>query len=220
MPSALLHALKRSGPMSKRALGAELGITDEAVRQQLADLRRGGWVTFQGAASLPDGGDRKRGPASRQYRLSAAAEHLFPKNDDVFAQELVRHVIERFGGAGVREVLERMTEERVRRWKPLLESMNVRERLKALCSLYEDKDAYMEVQWDEDAPALIERNCPFLNVARAHPAICSVSVNTLERLLGFRVIREQRFQAGDGRYVFRVQLDQPRSRRSGFTLEP
>jgi predicted ArsR family transcriptional regulator len=70
------------------------------------------------------------------------------------------------------------------------------------------------------AQTSFERNCPFLNVARAHPAICSVSVNTLERLLGFRVIREQRFQAGDGRCVFRVQLDQPRSPGKDFTLEP
>ena len=219
-PSALLHALKRSGPMSMRALGEELGITYEAVRQQIAELRRAGWVTPERASSAAGAEDRKRGPASRQYRLSAAAEHLFPKNYDALSQELVRHVIERFGGAGVREILERMTNERVRRWQPLLKSMNLRQRLKALCSLYEDNDAYMEVQWREGAPALIERNCPFLNVARAHPAICSVSVNTLEQLLGFRVIREQRFQAGDGRCVFRVQLDQPRSPTTGFTLEP
>jgi predicted ArsR family transcriptional regulator len=220
VPSALLHALKRSGPMSMRALGAELGITYEAVRQQIAELRREGWVAPVSTASFSEAADRKRGPASRLYHLSAAAEHLFPKNYDALSQELVRHVTERFGGAGVREILARMTDERVQRWQPLLESMNVRQRLEALCSLYEDKDAYMEVQWQEDAPALIEHNCPFLNVAREHPAICSVSVNTLERLLGFRVIREQRFQAGDGRCVFRIQLDQPRSPGKGFTLEP
>jgi predicted ArsR family transcriptional regulator len=219
VPSALLQALKRAGPLSLRALGAELGITYEAVRQQIADLRRGGWVTAVGASAPSFAADRKRGPASRHYHLSAAAEHLFPKNYDALSQELLRHVIERFGGAGVREILERMTDERVRHWQPLLESMNMRQRLEALCSLYGDKDAYMEVQWREDAPALIERNCPFLNVARAHPAICSVSVNTLEQLLGFRVIREQRFQAGDGRCVFRVHLDQPRSPTKAFTLE-
>lgn len=58
-----------------------------------------------------------------------------------------------------------MTEERVRRWRPLLKSMSLRQRLQALCSLYEDKDAYVEVQCREGGPALIERNCPFLSVA-------------------------------------------------------
>jgi predicted ArsR family transcriptional regulator len=78
----------------------------------------------------------------------------------------------------------------------------------------------MEIEWREAAPALIERNCPFLKVAQAHPAVCSVSVNTLERLLGFRVVREQRFQSRHGRCVFRLRLDQPRPRNEVFTLEP
>ncbi len=77
----------------------------------------------------------------------------------------------------------------------------------------------MELEWSEDAPALIERNCPFLYVAQKHPAICSVSVNTLERLLGYKVVREQRFQAGHGRCVFRVKLDEPRPPDQAFALE-
>lgn len=31
----------------------------------------------------------------------------------------------------------------------------------------------------------------------------------MSRLLGYKVTREKRFQAGEGRCVFRVQLDQP-----------
>jgi predicted ArsR family transcriptional regulator len=98
--------------MSTSALGEELRITYEAVRQQIADLRRAGWVTPAHASSLTAATHRKRGPASRQYHLSAAAEHLFPKNYDALSQQLVRHVIERFGGSGVRGILFRMTDER------------------------------------------------------------------------------------------------------------
>src|SRR6266853_716227 len=139
---------------------------------------------------------------------------------DALSAELVQQLIESFGGEGVVEILGRMTDARVRRWAPLLQSMSVKQKLKALCSLYEDKDAYMEVEWKDGAPALIERNCPFLDVALAHPAICSVSINTLERLLGCRVVRERRFQSGHGRCVFRVRLDQPRPKSETFTLEP
>ncbi|TLY74909.1 MAG: winged helix-turn-helix transcriptional regulator [Gammaproteobacteria bacterium] len=227
-PSALLQALKRSGPLTIRELAQNLRITYEAVRQQIAELRRAGWVTGASAAasaaagaSAPAGARlSKPGPASRRYRVSAAAEHLFPKHYDALSAELVHQILESFGGQGVVEVLGRMTEARVRRWAPLLQSLNVQQKLKALCSLYEDKDAYMEVEWQDGAPALIERNCPFLNVALAHPAICSVSINALERLLGCRVVRERRFQAGHGRCVFRVRLDQPRPQSETFTLEP
>jgi predicted ArsR family transcriptional regulator len=212
--------------MTIRELEKNLDISYEAVRQQIAELVRAGWVTAARAAApagdtaTPAGAaDRKPGPASRQYRLSAAAEHLFPKHYDELSVELVQHVLERFGGAGVVEILSRMTAARVARWAPLLQRMSLKEKLKALSSLYVDKDAYMEVDWQEGAPALIERNCPFFNVAQKHPAICSVSVNTLERLLGFKVVREQRFQAGHGRCVFRVRLDEPRPKDEAFTLE-
>ena len=219
-PTALLQALKRSGPLSMRELAARLGISYEAVRQQIADLKRAGWVTSHAAhAPSADAPGSKPGPASRQYQLSAAAEHLFPKHYDELCVELVQHVLERFGGAGVVDILARMTQARVARWTPLLKGLALKEKLKALSSLYEDKDAYMQVEWREGAPALIERNCPFFNVAQKHPAICSVSVNTLERLLGFKVVREQRFQAGHGRCVFRVRLDEPRPDGTAFRLE-
>jgi predicted ArsR family transcriptional regulator len=159
------------------------------------------------------------GPASRQYRLSAAAEHLFPKHYDELSVELVQHVLERYGGAGVVEILARMTDARVAKWAPLVAGKELREKLKTLSSLYEDKDAYMQVEWRDGGPALIERNCPFFNVAQKHPAICSVSVNTLERLLGCKVVREQRFQAGHGRCVFRVRPDEPRPADEAFRLE-
>jgi predicted ArsR family transcriptional regulator len=208
--------------MSVRALADDLKITYEAVRQQIAELLRSGWVARadRDASVRAAAADGKRGPVSRTYRLSAAAEHLFPKHYDDLSLELVQNVLETFGGAGVVKVLARMTDARVRHWAPLLKSMDMKQKLKALCSLYEDKDAYMEVEWKEGAPALIERNCPFLSVAQKHPAICSVSVNTLERLLGYQVVREQRFQAGHGRCVFRVRLDQPRPQDEEFVLEP
>ena len=53
------------------------------------------------------------------------------------------------------------------------------------------------------------RRRPFLNVATERPAVCSVSVSLLSQLLGVEVVREERFQDGDGRCVFRVYEDRP-----------
>ena len=222
-PSGLLRALKGAGSMTIRELARELDITYEAVRQQIAELARAGWVVAAEAAARTtetDSSAPRPGPASQRYRLSAAAEHLFPKHYDELSAELVQQLRECFGGAGVIEVLARMTEARVRQWAPRLEGLSLRQKLQALSALYQDKDAYMDLEWRADGPALIERNCPFFNVAQRHPAICSVSINTLERLLGCRVIREERFQAGHGRCVFRLRIDEARARDASFALEP
>jgi predicted ArsR family transcriptional regulator len=211
-------ALKRSGPLTRRELAAALKISYEAVRQQVRELLRAGWVSRVRPAAGSHRVDARRGPASWRYTLSGAGEHLFPKHYDALSAELLQHVLDGLGGQAITQILARMTEARVRRWAPLLRSMSTKHKLEALCSLYEEKDAYMELQWQAEGPALVERNCPFLSVAQTYPAICSVSVNTLERLLGCRVVREQRFQAGDGRCVFRVRLDEPRTEEA-FLLE-
>jgi hypothetical protein len=43
----------------------------------------------------------------------------------------------------------------------------------------------------------------------SRPALCSVSVNALTRLLGVRVRREETFQNGFGRCSFHVYADEP-----------
>jgi predicted ArsR family transcriptional regulator len=218
-PSALLLAVKRAGPLTQRELATLLQVSYEAVRQQMRELLRAGWVIRVPPKKEARGASGKRGPVSSRYCLSGAGEHLFPKHYDALSAELLQHVLDGLGGKAVTQILTRMTEARVRRWAPLLASMSAKQKLQALCSLYEEKDAFMELQWQPEGPALIEHNCPFLNVAQGYPAICSVSVNTLERLLGCKVVREQRFQAGHGRCVFRVRLNEPRSADEIFALE-
>lgn len=65
----------------------------------------------------------------------------------------------------------------------------------------------------------MELNCPFLNVALQYPALCSTSVNMMSRVLDRRVVREKRFQDGDGMCVFRVYANDVVS-TNGFEREP
>jgi hypothetical protein len=52
-----------------------------------------------------------------------------------------------------------------------------------------------------------------------HPVLCSLSVSTLEMLLGRKVVREERFQSGNGRCVFRIRMDAP-APKADFRFEP
>jgi predicted ArsR family transcriptional regulator len=70
-------------------------------------------------------------------------------------------------------------------------------------------DAFVEVEKVPEGYRLIERNCPFLDVALARPVLCSSTVSTLTRLLGRRVVREERFQDGHGCCSFRIHEDEP-----------
>lgn len=176
------------------------------MRQQLLQLRREGWVE----AAVDRETERGRtGRPATHYRLTAAGEHLFPKHYDALALAVIDAVGEALGmGAAVR-VLERVSNDRVRVLAPLLEGRTIEEKLEVLKSWYVEDDPYMEHERAGDDFRLIERNCPFYNTAMHRPALCSVSVNALTRLLGLRVARKEKFQNGDGRCVFHVYANEP-----------
>ena len=147
-------------------------------------------------------------PATR-YRLTDAGEHLFPKHYDALAVAIIDAMAAEVGIETATRVLARVATERVSAIAPALDGLSLEQRLEILKGWYSADDAYMSVERDGDDYRLIERNCPYYNTAMSRPALCSVSVNALCQLLGVRVHREERFQDGDGRCVFRVHAAEP-----------
>lgn len=206
MRRAILAILKRQGAMSIAELADELRVSYEAVRQQVAQLRRERWIDKRSEHRPKRGAGRPKA----LYRLTAAGDHLFPKHYDLLSIELIDALIERFGLEGLRRVLKDLTDSRVGEWAPRLAGLSLEEKIHALTGIYLAEDPFMAAETGDDGELrLIEHNCPFLNVAEKRPALCSLTVSTLTRLLGYRVVREERFQWGDGRCVFRLQRHRP-----------
>lgn len=203
----ILACIKQQGEATNADIADELGVSYEAVRQQLRQLEATQLVVSRKRRDE----DQRAGRPTQVYALSPAGDHLFPKAYDDLALALIDTLAEALGPQALQEVLASFTDENVRQWTPYLRNKTLLERLEALKGIYLEDDAYMEVSKDEAAGELrlVERNCPYLNIATRRPALCSVTVSTLSRLLGYMVTREKRFQDGDGRCVFRVHLDQP-----------
>lgn len=212
-----MTALKQHGTSTIAQLAVPLALTGEAVRQQLLALQREGWVE----AIVDHESVRGRtGRPATVYRLTEAGEHLFPKHYDQLAVAVIDAVAEELGMDAAVRVLEHVSNERVAAVQPLLADRSLDEKLEVLKSWYLADDPYMDHDRDGDDVRLIERNCPFYNTAMRRPALCSVSVNALTRLLGVRVAREEKFQNGDGRCVFRAYTHEPIDADAWqFTLE-
>ncbi|HWE25754.1 MAG TPA: winged helix-turn-helix transcriptional regulator [Myxococcales bacterium] len=213
---SILEALKRDGPLAIAQLAERLGMSGEAVRQQLVQLQREGWIE----ALRERGPARHSGRPPARYRLSQAGDNVFPKHYDSLMVAVIDAVASELGPAALERILSRLTDARVRQWEPRLVGKSLRERVEALRGVYEGEDPFMEVEEVAGGFRLVEHNCPFLNVAMERPAVCSVTVSLLSRLLGVTVVREQRFQNGDGRCSFRVIADRPRSAEApAFQME-
>ena len=212
---AIVIALKERGSATIAQLAPHLGLTGEAVRQHLLQLRQDGWVEAEIDRDTTRG---RTGRPATHYRLTAAGEHLFPKHYDALAVAVLDAVSEELGPEAVVRVLERVSNDRVDVLAPSVEGRTIEEKLEVLKGWYFEDDPYMDFASDGDDFVLIERNCPFYNTAMHRPALCSVSVNALTRLLGVRVARDEKFQNGDGRCVFHVYAHEPVS-DARFALE-
>lgn len=212
----ILHALKRDAASTIAELSSQLKMTREAVRQHLLQLEHEGWITGRTRREPVSGGGRP----SVHYSLTAEGENLFPKQYPALTVEVLDTVMEQLGAEAFKQVLSTMTEARIREWEPRLRGLDLTQRMKALKEVYSENDAFMDTDISDGHFRLIEHNCPFFHIASRRPVLCSVTVSLLTRLLGYRVVREERFQNGDGRCVFRVLADQPVDTRSyAFELE-
>ena len=203
---AILIALKTQGPSTIAQLAELLALTGEAVRQQLLQLQREGWVESRIARSEERG--RTGRPATR-YSLTEAGDHLFPKNYDLLNIAFIDAVADELGPEAAKRMLKRVSDDRASTVSASLRGRTLEERVEALKNFYLEGDPHMQVQKNDGMYRLVERNCPYINTAMQRPALCSISVNALTRILGVRVEREKTFQAGDGRCVFLVHTDEP-----------
>lgn len=213
---AMLMFIKNKGSATAGEVAVHMRITREGARQQLQQLEREGWIS-RGVRAQTEHAGR---PAV-SFVITPAGDHLFPKHYDNLSLSLVDAVADQLGPQALDKLLTALTDQQVKLWEPKLAGKSLPERIKALKGIYDVEDAYTSVKKDARGYVLVERNCPFLNVALKRPRLCSVTVATLTRLLGVRVVREERFQAGDRRCVFRVLEDEPVDARNyRFAPEP
>lgn len=199
----IIEVIKKNGDSSVSDLSSLLDISGEAVRQHLLNLEKDGWISRFTEKMNEIGRPQIR------YRLTIAGEHLFAKNYDHLTIEVLDTLVNRLGKNALNHILSAMIEDRISEWEPKMAGLSIEEKLDVLKDFYLADDLFMEVTQKENAYFLIERNCPFHNVAMKRPVLCSVTVSVLTHLLGCTVKREQRLQNGDGCCAFLVQLHDP-----------
>jgi len=173
---AILVALRKRGEARADDLAQALGITASAARQHLAPLS---------AAGLLEHRDVRAGPGRprRVYRLSSAADALFPKAYRELTTDLLDHV-----GAEDPGLLERAFEARrrtrVAQAAARLRGRSFAGRVQELARIL-DESGYLA----EATPLpgggyrLAEHNCAILAVARRHEHACTSELGFLQEVL-------------------------------------
>jgi DeoR family transcriptional regulator, suf operon transcriptional repressor len=172
----ILMALKKQGRVRAEDLAAQLGITTSAVRQHLSGLLGDGLVAFEEIRSGP-------GRPKHVYRLTPAAEELFPKTYSDLTNELLDYAGSSQPGL-VDDLFEMRRQRRAEDARERLAGKDFDGRVEELARIL-DEDGYLAEaeRLDDGSWRIIEHNCAILGVASRFGQACSSEIGFLRDVM-------------------------------------
>lgn len=198
----LVTALKHAGEATADQLAAGLGVTVSAVRQQLDALAVDGLVAWRPQA-------RGRGRPTHLYRLTRAAEPLFPKAYGGLTTELLGYVADT-DPALVDDIFDRRRQRRYDAARARLASVgpDLASRVAELARIL-DEDGYLASceALADGTFRIVEHNCAVLDVAERYGQACSSEIAFLRQALpDARVERVSHMIAGAHSCAYQIDL--------------
>ncbi len=196
----LLFLLKTEGPQSTAALGATLGLTGEAARQQLTKLAEEGLV--EGVSEAASG----RGRPRQTWQLTGAGHRNFPDGHADMALALIDAIGAELGPQALETVIsarERKTESLYR--ERLADAQTLAERIARLTEL-RMAEGYMASWWQEEDGhfILVENHCPICAAATACRNFCRSELDIFRAVLDAPVERTEHLLQGARRCAYRI----------------
>jgi DeoR family suf operon transcriptional repressor len=174
---SILYAIRRRGEVTVGQLADSTAMTVSGARQHLAALADVGLVESSEGPRRPG----QRGRSELRYRLSPAAEPLFPKAYGELTNQLLGYL----PGQAVAAVFDQRSADRVEAAHDRLAAHDTFEGRVAELARILDEDGYLASfeRADDDLFLVTEHNCAILTVARAHPHACTSEIDFIRRSL-------------------------------------
>ncbi len=197
----LLFRLKTAGPARAEPLAHALGISPQAVRQQLDRLHAAGLVAFEDRAAGP-------GRPKRFWSLTKQGHGHFPDSHTLLATSLIDAIRAELGEAGLDRLIARREQEMATSYGVTLVPLpTLAEKVSALAALRAAEGYMARVEAVEDGFLLIEDHCPICAAATACQGFCRSELKLFQTVLGAgcTVERTDHLLAGARRCAYRIK---------------
>lgn len=209
---AIVKILKLQGPLGSAQLAEQLGLTAMAVRQHLYALQNEGHVEAE-ERPVPIGRPVKL------WRLTRAADQLFPEAYAELNASLIEALRDTFGEEGLGRVLvSRCARQRKEYVNRIRAAASLEKKLKELARVRTEEGYMAEVRREKDGTyLLIENHCPICAAANTCQGFCATELDLFRSVLGAQVSveREEHIISGDRRCAYRVKPKVVKSRAGG-----
>lgn len=202
----ILRLLKTHGPQSTAALAESLGVSAEAIRQQVQKLLDE--VLIAGEPQRGTGAGRPR----QLWSLTATGHARFPDAHAQLAVDLIQSVRALFGEAGVDKLVDARRDDNRRNYLQAIgTARTLADRVRRLAAIREQEGYMARAEKDGRDWLLIEDHCPICSAARACQGFCRAELELFQEVMGEEasVKREQHLLAGARRCVYRISSRRP-----------
>ena len=201
---SLMFQLKTMGPVQAEPLSRRLGISPQAVRQQMDRLLDLGLVQYEDRAAGP-------GRPKRFWSLTEQAQARFPDSHAQLTVGLIEAMRAEFGEAGLDRLIARREREMAESYKAALAAEPSLEGKIAALAALRAAEGYM-ARWEaapDNGLLLIEDHCPICAAAKACQGFCRSELALFEAALGpgCRVERVDHLLAGARRCAYRITAE-------------
>jgi DeoR family suf operon transcriptional repressor len=188
--------IRRHGEASLTELSRGLGLTQVTLRRHLDELMRAGVVS-------PPEKRRRSGPGrpEQEYSLTASAEPLLPENYRDLANAILGVLQSRHGPEWVRELLQEVGASTAPGFG-LTGSRSHKDFMPQVLAGLEERGYLPAAGTWSGRRCLTFAHCPYLDAARASPAVCAFDRALIETLLDEPVVHFRRIADHDERCVF------------------
>lgn len=189
----------RDGPRQAQTVGEDLGLDTSVAYRHLERLKDEGLVEADRVVEGP-------GRPKKVYVLTEAGWETFERDYELLLSALLAAIEAEDGRERIETYLGRIAEDLVAQ----LGDVRGEERVEALVELYGDLGFEAHLETDGDGLVLVQRNCPFRQVARQDPeALCERLDEGIQRraLPEADVELEETMARGAHRCRHRIRLD-------------
>ncbi len=193
----IVAALRGRPGASAFELAREFGLSTNAVRQQCILLERDGLVS---ASSVRRG---KTKPTV-EYRLTPAAEKLFPQHYDRMLNAVLREVRAAGGDDAVKAIFDAMSRRKSERLKARLAEQPIAERVAAVTNLLRDSGVEASAEQTPRGFVIHEHSCPYSETVGEHPEICCNILSVMKQVVAPRVVQTDSHATGGAACRFEI----------------
>jgi len=195
----IVEELRRRHSASAVDLAHDLGLTPNAIRQQLVVLERDGFVTERSV---------RRGPTkpTLEFSLTAQAEQLFTQPYDRMLRAVLTEVREQEGSQAIARIFEAIAKRTARSAREHIAAPTPQGKMAGLTELLRRKGVNAEYNLIDGGLELHEHNCPYANVVKEHPEVCSVIHRVLDETIGGTHVQTESLATGGTECRFEVKL--------------